>query len=63
MRLVDKWKSKRSEPSYKVTPMEHADIQGMTPEAAADMASMMAGLEAPPSSSNLSNPEEPHVSS
>lgn len=61
-RLVELWRSKVPAPAYVISPMQHETVEGLTPDAEAELASMVAGLEAPVQ--NVSNkPGEPRVSS
>lgn len=58
-RLVELWKSKNQRPAYAVTPLEASEVGGMSPDAEAEMAAMVAGLESP----TTHNPGDPRVPS
>ncbi len=57
-RLVERWKSAQHTTPYHVTPVQPSDVEdvgGMSPDAAADLAAMAAGLEGTQNHSNSPN--------
>jgi len=64
-RLVERWKAAQPAPAYHVSPVTAAEVAmhgGLTPDAEAELASMMAGVEAPAANLNAPKNEDPRVS-